>query len=274
MSDWIKALILGAVEGITEFLPISSTGHLIVVQSLLDFPMSLRVTFSISIQIGAILAVLMFYRDDLRRYVRTFRHDSAVRRLWLAVLVALLPSAIIGLAAREILLRWFQPGVVMTGMVVGGSLIVIVEFLYGKQWRELAEEGKTQTALENVTFRQAITIGFAQVLALFPGMSRSATSIIGGMFAGMSRQTATQFSFLLAIPTLFGATLVQLLSALPQIQLTELGLLLVGGVSSAIVGWLAVRWLLRYVSQHSFMPFGIYRLIVGTLLFVLIGVNT
>lgn len=273
MSEWIKAILLGIVEGITEFLPVSSTGHLIIASALLDFQPHLRMTFTIFIQIGAVIAVIALYRAELLRQLRTVWHDPQVQRLWLALVVAFLPFAIIGFLVRSWMASLFSTPVVLISMIVGGVLMLLVEATYR---RRLDRQGpaSAESDLETVTLRQALVVGFAQVLAIIPGMSRSATSIIGGMAAGMDRRTATQFSFFLAIPTLGAATLVELAGALDDIEASEFGLLIIGTAVSAVVAWLAVRWLIRYVSRHSFVPFGIYRVVIGgaLLLLVILGV--
>ena len=273
MSDWIKAIVLGLVQGITEYIPVSSSGHMIVGESLLNFPPTLRVTFAIFIQVGAVVGLIAFYNAQLRRHMRTIHRDPEVRRLWLAILIALIPSAVLGLLAHSVRITWFRPGIVMTAMIVGGSLIVVAEFIYRHNAQVHVRDEKLELALGTVTFRQAFVVGLAQILALIPGMSRSATTIIGGMLGGMNRQAATHFSFLLAIPTLAGATLVQLASVVNQLEIHELGLLLVGTVVSGVVGWLVVRWLIRYVARNSLTPFGIYAVILGVVLFLVIGVS-
>ncbi|NDJ62744.1 MAG: undecaprenyl-diphosphate phosphatase [Chloroflexi bacterium] len=267
VSELIKAVILGIVEGITEFLPISSTGHLIVASALLDFQIGLEGTFEIFIQLGAVVAVVAFYRRDLFRQLRTVRADRGVQRLWLAIAVAFLPAAVIGLLLRDwIKAVLFSPVVVAITLIVGGVLLIVVERRPGMQSGRLV----TTEALDQIGWRQAVVIGFAQTLALVPGVSRSAASIIGGMFSGLSRQTATQFSFYLAIPTLGGATVVDLLLSLDEIGSDELVYLAVGTVVSAVVAWFAIGWLLRYVSNNNFIPFGYYRIAAG-LIFLLLA---
>jgi undecaprenyl-diphosphatase len=273
LSDWIKAVVLGIVQGITEYIPVSSSGHMIVGESILDFHPNLRVTFAIFIQVGAVFGLIAFYNTQLRRHFRTFHRDPDVRRLWLAILIALIPSAVLGLLLHSVRITWFRPGVVMTSMIVGGALIVVAEFIYRHNAQVHVRDEKLEIALVTVTFRQAFVVGLAQILALIPGMSRSATTIIGGMLGGMNRQAATHFSFLLAIPTLIGATLVQLLSVVGELEIQELGLLVVGTVVSGVVGWVVVRWLIRYVANNTLTPFGIYAVILGVVLFLVIGVT-
>lgn len=279
MPDWINAIILGIVEGITEFLPISSTGHLIVAAEALNLNETLAGgTFEIFIQIGAVVAVIAFYWSDLFTQVRTVHRDISVRRLWLGIIIAFIPAAALGLLLddwiQEVL---FSPTVVAVALIVGGIGFIIVERFYQPDKRVAlgmgggaAIEDVSQTA-RAITLKQAFIIGCWQVLALIPGMSRSGMSIIGGMLAGLSRRAATEFSFYLAIPTLGGATIYTLIRQLDTIDRDGLILLLIGAVVSGIVAWLSIAWLLRYVSRRSFIPFGYYRIIVGVLILLLVA---
>lgn len=269
MEEWVKVVIMGIVEGVTEFLPISSTGHLIVAESILDLRDSLEGVFEIFIQIGAVMAVIAFYWADLFRQARTLTSDVNVRRLWLGVMVAFVPAAALGLLFNDFISEvLFSPTVVAIALIVGGILFLVVERFVIPRYSERPEI--TEQTLEDVTLRQALIIGLWQVLALFPGMSRSGMSIIGGMISGLNRKVATQFSFYLALPTLGGATLYTLLSNLDQISGDDLFLLGLGTVVSAIVAWLSIAWLLRYVANNNFIPFGIYRIVVGIVILVLV----
>ena len=271
MAEWLKVVILGVVEGLTEFLPISSTGHLIVVSSLLDFHERLRVTFDIFIQIGAVFAVLAFYRDDLLWQLRNVRQNPHVRRLWLCIVIAFLPFAILGMLTHEwIKHALFSPAVVAVSLIIGGVVLLLVEARYREDGVTQPLPEKAHRASHGITLRQAVDIGLAQVLALVPGVSRSAASNVGGMASGMSRTSATEFSFLLAIPTLGGATVVELLGSLSTIQNGDLLYLLVGALISAVVAWGAVRWLLRYIARNSFVPFAYYRIFAGIVILLLI----
>jgi undecaprenyl-diphosphatase len=262
LVELIKVIILGIVEGITEFLPISSTGHLIVAVALLQPNISLDGTFEIFIQLGAVVAVVFYYWRDLFRQVRTVRSDPAVRRLWLAIVVAGIPAALVGIPLRGVIKEvLFNPVTVAVALIVGGIALIVVE-------RRPMMPAST-TELSAVSLRQALFIGVAQTLALIPGASRSAVSIIGGMFTGLNRQTATQFSFYLAIPTLGGATVLELLLSLDEIQGSDLVYLIVGAVVSGIVAWIAIGWLLRYIATHTFVQFGIYRIIAGVVILML-----
>ncbi len=265
-SDWWKVVILGVVEGLTEFLPISSTGHLLIVSSLLDFEGSLGGTFEIFIQLGAVIAVVGYYTADLLHQARQAPRDPQTRRFWLAIGVAFIPAAVIGLVLHDwIKTTLFSPVVIGTALIVGGVVLIIVERLPG---RTVTIHDATRLSL-----RQALGIGIAQTLALTPGVSRSAASIIGGMLVGLDRRAATTFSFYLAIPTLGAATIVDLLSSLDQVTPDDMGRLFLGLVVSLIVAWLSIGWLLRYIASHSFVAFGIYRIIAGSIVLALVAVG-
>jgi undecaprenyl-diphosphatase len=267
--EWVQVVALGVVEGLTEFLPVSSTGHLIVAADAMGFTGSIGGTFEIFIQLGAIVAVIAFYlRDLLAQAAAVLGHggeraDTAgARRFWLDVLVAFLPAAAIGLAAHKwIKATLFRPWVIGVTLILGGVAFLIVE--------RLKLRAPTADSVLKISLRQAIVVGLAQTLALVPGVSRSGSSIVGGMLAGLDRPTATAFSFYLAIPTLGGATVVDLLKNLAAVTGGDAGRLLVGTVVSGVVAWVSMGWLLRYVSRRSFVPFGIYRLIAGAAILVL-----
>ncbi len=262
MIEWVKVVILGIVEGITEFLPISSTGHLIVAAALLNFQGSVGGTFEIFIQLGSVVAVIIFYRSEILQQVRTVTSDPRVQRFWLGIIVAFIPAAVIGLLikdwVKEVL---FSPVVVGITLIVGGIIFLIVE-------RRPVVESTTDEA-EDITLSQAVKVGFAQTAALIPGVSRSGASIIGGRLGGMSRRAATQFSFYLAIPTLGLATIFDLLTNLDQINGDQLAMLIVGAIVSGIVAWFSIGWLLRYVANNTFVAFGYYRIIAGIIILVL-----
>jgi undecaprenyl-diphosphatase len=256
--------LLGVVEGITEFLPVSSTGHLLITSWLIHFKGSLEGTFEIFIQLGAVVAVLLFYRRDLLGQARALLGANAggpaattgARRLWLAVLLAFLPAAVFGLALHKTIKRHlFIPPVISFTLTIGGVVLLLVE-------KVRRAEPRTRDLAET-TPRQALLIGLAQVLALVPGVSRSGASIVGGMLVGMDRITATAFSFYLALPTLGGATVVDLAKSLSLVGPDDAIRLLVGTVVSFAVSFVCIGWLLRYVSRNSFTSFGWYRIVAG-----------
>ncbi len=266
MLDLIKVIILGFVEGVTEFLPISSTGHLIVATALLQpsFSDAFKNTFDIFIQVGAVVAVVAFYRVEIWRQVRSVTTDRQVQHFWLAIMIAFIPAAVVGLATRSFIKdHLFSPVVVAISLIVGGILFIVIE-------RSLATgKRRRPDALMQVSFRQAFVVGVVQILSLIPGVSRAAASIFGGMLSGLDRETATSFSFYLAIPTLGAATVVDLLLSLKDIHSGDLVYLAIGTIVSGIVAWFAVGWLLRYISRHTFTSFGYYRIVAGIIILLL-----
>jgi undecaprenyl-diphosphatase len=270
LLELLKVIVLGIVEGITEFLPISSTGHLIVATALLQpaFTGSVDSVFVVFIQFGAVVAVVLYYARDLLDQVRRLTTSAAVRRFWLHVAIAVVPAAVVGLAARGFIKEvLFSPLVVAIMLIAGGVLFIVVERLG-------FAAGATQEDIETVSLRQAVLIGCAQVVALIPGVSRSAASILGGMGVGLTRTAATRFSFYLAMPTLGAATLVDLLLSLDEITSGEEWLfLIVGAIVAGIVAWFAIDWLLKYVSRNSFVGFGVYRILAGGIILLLIAGN-
>jgi len=266
LPEILKVVLLGVVEGITEFLPISSTGHLIVASALLKFKDGLGGTFELFIQIGAVFAVLQYYWSEIFRQVRTVRHDHGTQHFWGSIIIGSIPAAFVGLLLHD----WFKahlftPTVVAIALIIGGVIFLIVE-------RRVASEAEpTATTLTSISWRQALGVGFAQMLALVPGVSRSGASIIGGMLGGLDRRTATEFSFYLALPVLGGATILDLLLSLNEVQSGDVVRLVVGAVVSGIVAWFSIGWLLRYVSRNSFVSFGYYRIAAGILILLLVA---
>lgn len=253
----LKATLLGIVEGVTEFLPISSTGHLIVAGTVLRFH---HPTFEIVIQLGAIGAVVMVYRGDLWFRLRNARRAGTDRRVVANILLAFLPAAAIGALLHDPIKAYlFRPLTVAVALLVGGVAILLVE-----RW---ARPPRTHV-LERVTAGQSLGIGCAQVIAMWPGFSRAAASILGGMVAGLDRTTATCFSFYLAIPTMLGAAVVDLYGARHALRWPDLPVFAVGFVTSFLVAWIAIKGLLRYISRHNFNAFGIYRIVAACILLI------
>ena len=263
--SWGIVVILGIVEGLTEFLPISSTAHLLIVADLLGFQGNIGGTFEIFIQIGAILAVVAYYASDLLAQARSLSTSATTRRFWFAIVIAFLPAAVVGLALRSWIKQvlFASPSVIAWALILGGIALIVIE--------RLPKRPTTAHDVEHVSFGQALSIGVAQMLALVPGVSRSGASMIGGMLGGLDRRTATAFSFYLAIPTLGAATLVDLLGSLGQISASDVGRLLLGAAVAGVVAWISIGWLLRYVAGHSFVAFGIYRIVVGALVLALVA---
>ena len=194
------------------------------------------------------------------------RTDPQVQHFWIAIVIAFIPAAVIGLLTRSFIkTHLFSPAIVAISLIVGGVLFIITERVLSGRKEEQAD------ALMDVSYRQAAIIGVIQVVSLIPGVSRAAASIFGGMFSGLNRETATRFSFYLAIPTLGAATVVELLLSLKDIQGSDLVFLAIGTIVSGIVAWFAVGWLLRYISQHNFTAFGYYRIAAGVVILVLVA---
>lgn len=254
MNTSLSAALLGLVEGITEFLPVSSTGHLIVAADLLRFRDS-GGTFEIVIQLGAVLAVIVYYWRDLLGQARALPVSRDARRLWSAVALAFLPAAVLGFLFSGLITRYlFSPVTVAISLIIGGVVLWVIEG---------APRAATTSGLAQVSKRQALLVGLAQCLALVPGVSRSASSIIGGMLTGLDRPTATAFSFYLSIPTLGLATLYALIKERGVLSAAQIGPLTIGLLVSFVTALLAVSWLLRYVSRHNFRGFAVYRVLAG-----------
>ena len=264
MDDIIKVIFLSLIEGVTEFLPISSTGHLIVGTALLDFN-AIGAVFEIFIQFGAVLAVIVYYRQTLREHVVAVKWDEEIKRFWLLIVLASLPASALGFVVSEgIETLLYSPAVVALALIAGGITFLLVERL--PRFRKPRNE--PAGPITDVTVSQALVVGIVQMLALIPGMSRSGTTIVGGMLAGMNRRLATEFSFFLAIPVLGGATLFKLITSLDNLQADDLALLFLGAVLSGLFAWFAIDWLLKYVSRHNFVLFGYYRIVAGILILV------
>ncbi|MDD2744812.1 MAG: undecaprenyl-diphosphate phosphatase [Rhodocyclaceae bacterium] len=251
----LKALILGIVEGLTEFLPISSTGHLIIVGSLLDYTNEQSKVFKIVIQLGAILAVCWDFRERISKVIGGLGNDPVQQRFASLVMVAFLPAAVLGLIFHSTIKTYlFNPLTVAMALIGGGILILYIE---RKAYHPRIN------AIDEMNWRDAVKVGFAQALAMFPGVSRSGATIMGGLIFGLSRKTATEFSFFLAIPTMFAATAYDLAKNWKLLQLADLPVFAVGFVASFIAAMLTVKALLRYVSSHDFSVFAWYRIVFG-----------
>lgn len=252
----IKAAVMGIVEGLTEFLPVSSTGHLILTGSLLGFTDAKSKVFDIAIQTGAIFAVILVYWQRLRDTMAAFRHDARARRFALNVAIGFLPAVLLGLLlGKAIKAHLFTPTVVATAFILGGFIIL---------WAERRQASTVRVdSVDDMTPMDALKVGLIQCLAMVPGTSRSGATIIGGMLMGLSRKAATDFSFFLAIPTLIGAGLYSLYKERALLSVDDLPMFSVGLIFSFISAWFCVRWLLRYISTHSFVPFAYYRIVFG-----------
>ena len=255
---WVKAAIMGIVEGLTEFLPISSTGHLILAGSLLGFTGEKVKVFEIAIQTGAIFAVIVVYWDRLRSTAAGIASQPRAQRFVANVLVAFLPAVVLGLTlGKAIKAHLFTPQVVAATFILGGVVILWVE-------RRLKPAVRVDT-IDQMSGLDALKVGLVQCLALVPGTSRSGATIIGGMLFGLSRKAATEFTFFLAIPTLIGAGAYSLFKERDLLSLADAPLFAIGLLFSFASAWLCVRWLLRYVATHDFVPFAWYRIAFGAL---------
>ena len=255
----IKACILGLVEGITEFLPVSSTGHLIIVGDLLDFNDEIGKAFEVVIQLGAILAICWEYRRRLLKVAGGLASDPGARRFVYNLFIAFLPAAVIGLLfIKSIKAHLFQPLTVAIAFIVGGLIIFWVEkrHRYDPRIHEV----------DQMHWRDALKVGLAQVLSLIPGTSRSGATIMGGMIIGLSRQAATEFSFFLAIPVMFAASFYDLYKHWDLMNAQALWVFAVGFITAFVSAFFAVKALIRYVAGHTFVAFAWYRIIFGAIL--------
>lgn len=272
MNEIVVAVILGVVEGLTEFLPISSTGHLILVSHMLRFIGDKPNAFHIFIQLGAILAVVGYYRKRIWRLLRLAMQKKAAsgdpaaiqpqqaRKFIAVILLAFVPAAVIGvLAHKEIEAALFKPMTVAIALVVGGVAILLIEKFRPRP---------VTTTMEELSCQQALVIGLAQCLALIPGMSRSASTIMGGLVAKLDHAAAAEFSFFLAIPTMFAATFYSLLNSASILSMDDLLVFLTGLIVSLVVAWLVIAAFMSYIQRHSFVVFGWYRIVFGALLVV------
>ena len=251
-----KAAVMGVVEGLTEFLPISSTGHLILAGALLGFDDDKAKVFDIAIQTGAIFAVILVYWEKILHTVKAIRYQVEAQRFVLNVFIGFLPAVILGLLLGKLIkAHLFTPWVVATTFIVGGFIIL---------WAERRPPSSVRIrTVEDMRGRDALMVGLVQCLAMIPGTSRSGATIIGGMLLGLSRKAATDFSFFLAIPTLIGAGVYSLYKEHALLSVDDVPLFAVGLVVSFISAWICVRWLLKYIASHSFEIFAWYRIAFG-----------
>jgi len=275
----LKAAVMGIVEGLTEFLPISSTGHLILAGALLGLDDEKGKVFDIAIQTGAIFAVILVYWQKISRTVLDLPTDITARRFAANVVIAFLPAVVLGLlVGKQIKMYLFTPEVVASTFILGGLIILWVERkLKADSPSEVPHGGggagatssqaeQSSSRIHNVddmTPLDALKVGLVQCLAMIPGTSRSGATIIGGMVLGLSRKAATDFSFYLAIPTLIGAGAYSLYKERALLTLADAPAFAVGLLFSFICAWVCVRWLLRYIASHSFVPFAWYRIVFG-----------
>lgn len=272
MLDLFKAVILGIIEGITEFLPISSTGHLYLANYFVKLaqPKSFIDMFMVVIQLGAILSVVLIYFRKLNPFSpsKTPHQRHLTWNLWFKVIVATLPAVIVGLPLNDWLDKHMTNWQVISAtLIIYGILFIVLEDYYKKRKPSL-------TKLNSLSYQMAFMIGIFQVLSLIPGTSRSGATILGAMLLGASRYVSTEFSFFLAIPTMFGASLLKIYEYFHHGNIfvgNQLAILIVGMIVSFVVAYIAVKFLIKYIQTHNFKPFGWYRIILGIIV-VLIGV--
>lgn len=260
MDLWtaIQALILGVVEGLTEFLPISSTGHQIIVADLLDFTGDRFNAFNIIIQLGAILAVVWEFRGKIFEVVTGLPTQRKAQRFTVNLLIAFLPAVVLGVIFADLIHHYlFNPITVATALVVGGVIML---------WAERREHEVHAETVDDITWKDALKVGFAQCLAMIPGTSRSGSTIIGGLLFGLSRKTATEFSFFLAMPTMVGAAVYSGYKYRDLFQPADLPVFAIGFVTSFIFAMIAVKGLLKFIASHSYAAFAWYRIGFGLLI--------
>ncbi|KMQ81020.1 Undecaprenyl-diphosphatase [Candidatus Burkholderia pumila] len=265
--DWIlmiKALILGVVEGLTEFLPVSSTGHLIVAGSLLNFTDAQSKTFDVVIQFGAILAICWEYRAKIASVVTGLPTRPAARRFTINVIIATIPAVVLGLALEKHIKAVLFSPVPVSVALIGGGIVIL--------WAEARQHDRNTAphvhSVDDLSPADALKVGLAQCFALIPGTSRSGATIIGGMLFGLDRRVATEFSFFFAIPIIFGATLYEMAKYWKTLSVNDLGLFAIGLVAAFISAFVCVRWLLCYVVSHDFSAFAWYRIGFGLLILI------
>ncbi|BCD67223.1 undecaprenyl-diphosphate phosphatase [Nitratiruptor sp. YY09-18] len=245
----VESIIFGIVEGVTEFLPVSSTGHMILTAKLLGLSQdSFQKTYEVVIQLGSILAVIFAFKD------RIFKDLE----LWKRLIVGFIPTGILGFTLYKIIKSLFAPSTVAYMLIIGGIIFILVELFYKEKEHHIED-------VDQVSYKQAFLIGLFQSLAMVPGTSRSGATIIGGLLLGLKRKTAAEFSFLLAVPTMLAATAYDLLKHYKEFDASNTLALLVGFITAFVVALIVIKWFLHFIKKHTFIPFGIYRIIVGIL---------
>ena len=267
----LQAAIMGIVEGLTEFLPISSTGHLILAGAVLNFTGEAAKVFEIAIQTGAMLAVCWEYRRRLMSTVQGMTHEATAQRFVMNVLIAFLPAVVAGLLlGKAIKAALFYPGPVAIALIVGGIIILLVERIHARRAQGQITYTERISHVDDMRASDALKVGLLQCLALIPGTSRSGATIMGAMVLGFSRKAATEFSFFLGIPTLIGAGAYSLWKDRDLLHISDWPMFAVGTVMAFISALLCIRWLIRYISTHTFVVFAWYRIIFGSLILLLL----
>lgn len=259
MSDLFIVIILGMVQGLTEFVPVSSTGHMILVEEFLGsqaFSKGFFDTFLVVVQLPSILAVIVYFWNDINPLVKNevVRKEKIV--LWSKIVVGVLPAAVFGLILDDIISGY------LSGILIIGVMLIVYGIVFLLE-EKLTKKGKKIESLSDISYKLAISIGFFQCIAMIPGTSRSGATIVGGLIMGLSRAVAAEFSFFLAIPTMFGATLLRLLKNGLTFTPNEWKLTLIGCIVSFVVSYVVIKWFMGYLKKKNFKIFGIYRIIVG-----------
>ncbi|WP_421933878.1 undecaprenyl-diphosphate phosphatase [Phenylobacterium sp.] len=265
MSDWIYAVILGIVEGVTEFIPVSSTGHLLLTKTLLGLPDGFWDTFTVLIQLGAILAVVALYFGKLWKVLIGLPTSAEARSFAISVLIAFIPGAIAGLALHDVIktILFESPRLICWSLIIGGVVLLALD-----RWSPAPREGDAMA----LTWKTTLVVGLFQTLALIPGVSRSGATIVGSMLMRVEKRAAAEFSFFLAIPTMAGAFAVDLYKNKDALNVDQAGLIAVGFAVSFVVGFIFVRTLVNFVGRHGFAPFAWWRIVVGVGGLVALGV--
>ena len=262
IAIWVKAIVLGIVEGVTEFLPVSSTGHLILAGYFIDFPEELGKTFEVVIQLGAILAVVVLYWQRLSGAVLALPSSAKARRFALSVIIAFLPAALLGALLHDFIKRvLFSPWIVVTSFILGGIAILIIERLTPTFRHHEADRLPIGTSLG---------VGLAQCIAMIPGVSRSGATILGAVLMGVDRRAAAEFSFFLAIPTMLGATVLDLYKGRASLALHDYEVIAVGFVAAFISAIIVVRAFVAFLQSHTFAVFGWYRILIGLVMMIVL----
>jgi len=255
MILFCKAVILGIVEGLTEFIPVSSTGHLIVVSDVLKFDNNFAKLFEVVIQLGAILAVVWLYREKIINIVFGFFSNKNFFSFGISLLIAFIPASVVGFFFHDIIKQYlFNPVTVAAALVIGGIIIVIIEKLNIKE--------TTGEALD-ISKKSALIVGLSQILSLIPGVSRSASTIMGGVCSGLSRKAAAEFSFFLAIPIMFAATFYDLYKNSEVVNMHAASVIIVGFAAAFLSSVIVIKWFMKFISSHDFKIFAYYRIIFG-----------
>ena len=256
---------MGLIEGITEFIPVSSTAHLLIASYLINFNSIKNQLFEIVIQFGAILAITIVYRHKIFDIIKNIRSNSTNQKFLLNIIIAFLPAILLGVLFHKFIkLYFFNPLVIALSMLIGGFIILIVEKFYQKNISQNKE-------MKEINIKSSLLIGLFQCLAMIPGVSRSGATIIGAMFLGVSRAKATEFSFFLAIPTIFSASIFDLYKNYQGLTLENIELIIFGSMIAFLSSLIVIKWLISFVAKNNFVIFATYRIIIGALILLIIS---